>query len=181
MKCTGVADVDSAIALNGASVNCAIRSWPRAPSPVGRLTDYSLESAHQTLTPLLGAGPRLPSPSPCWPPGLSSSTTATMAGQVIMEGFIHHRMNVWLRRGITMLPTLFIIGLGVDPLRILVLSQVFLSFQFPFAVIPLVLFTANRKIMGPFLNRRITNVLAWAATAVILGLNAVLLVQTFVS
>ena len=59
------------------------------------------------------------------------------------------------------------------------LSQVFLSFQLPFAVIPLVLFTANRKIMGPFLNRRITNVLAWAATAVILVLNAVLLVQTF--
>ena len=78
-----------------------------------------------------------------------------------------------------MLPTLIIIGLGIDPLRILVLSQVSLSFQLPFAVIPLVLFTSNPEIMGPFTNGRITKVLAWAATAVIIGLNAVLLYQTF--
>ncbi len=101
-----------------------------------------------------------------------------MAGQVIMEGFIHHKMNVWLRRFITMLPTLLIIGLGIDPLQILVLSQVSLSFQLPFAVIPLVLFTSNPQIMGPFTNNRVTRILAWIATAVIIGLNVVLLYQT---
>ena len=80
---------------------------------------------------------------------------------------------------VTMLPTLIIIGLGLDPLQILVLSQVSLSFQLPFAMVPLVLFTQNRQIMGEFTNNRVTTVLAWAATLVILGLNGVLLYQTF--
>jgi manganese transport protein len=111
--------------------------------------------------------------------GLASSTTATMAGQVIMEGFIHHKMNVWLRRAVTMIPSLIVIGLGIDPLQILVLSQVSLSFQLPFAMVPLVLFTSSRKIMGEFTNNRVTRVLAWLTTAVILGLNMVLLYQIF--
>lgn len=100
-----------------------------------------------------------------------------MAGQVIMEGFLHHKMNVWLRRAITMVPSLIVIGLGVDPLRILVLSQVSLSFQLPFAMIPLVLFTSNPQIMGDFANTRITRLLAWLAAFIILSLNTVLLVQ----
>ena len=125
-------------------------------------------------------GPRLLFALALLASGLASSTTATMAGQVIMEGFIHYKMNVWLRRLITMLPTLIIIGLGIDPLRILVLSQVSLSFQLLFAMIPLVLFTSNAQIMGPFTNGRITKLLAWATTAVIIGLNGVLLYQTFV-
>jgi manganese transport protein len=101
-----------------------------------------------------------------------------MAGQVIMDGFIHHKINVWLRRAVTMIPSLIIIGLGIDPLMILVLSQVSLSFQLPFAMVPLVLFTRNRQIMGEFANNRVTQVLAWASTLSILVLNVVLVYQT---
>jgi manganese transport protein len=144
----------------------------------GRLKDYSLQSAHQTLTPLLGPLAGVAFAIALLASGLSSSTTATMAGQVVMEGFIHHKINIWLRRLITMIPTLIIIGLGLDPLQILVLSQVSLSFQLPFAMVPLVLFTNNRKIMGDFTNNRMTQVMAWATTALILGLNVVLLYQT---
>jgi manganese transport protein len=102
-----------------------------------------------------------------------------MAGQVIMEGFLHHRINVWLRRAVTMIPSLIVIGLKLDPLKILVLSQVSLSFQLPFAMIPLVIFTNSRRVMGEFTNNRLTQVLAWASTVIILSLNAVLLIQIF--
>lgn len=175
-----LAIADSVVALNGALlVNCAILIMAASAFSGGKLTDYSLETAYRTLTPLLGASAATVFAIALLASGLSSSTTATMAGQVIMEGFIHHKMNVWLRRGITMLPTLFVIGLGIDTLRILVLSQVFLAFQLPFAVIPLVLFTSNGKIMGPFINRRVTTVLAWGCAAIILALNVILVAQTF--
>jgi manganese transport protein len=175
-----MAVVDSVVALNGAFfVNAAILVMAATAFAGGKLTEYSLESAYQTLTPLLGPAAGAAFALALLASGLASSTTATMAGQVIMEGFTHHKMNVWLRRLITMLPTLIIIGLGVNPLRILVLSQVSLSFQLPFAVVPLVLFTSNPQIMGAFTNGRITKGLAWASTAIILGLNGVLLYQTF--
>ncbi len=174
-----LAIMDSVVALNGAFfVNAAILAMSAAVFADGRLSAYSLESAHQTLTPLLGPLAGVAFAVALLASGLASSTTATMAGQVIMEGFIHHKVNVWLRRAVTMIPSLVIIGLGLDPLQILVLSQVSLSFQLPFAMVPLVLFTSSRQIMGEFANNRMTKGLAWATTAVILGLNAVLLVQT---
>jgi manganese transport protein len=171
--------LDSFVALNGAFfVNAAILMMSAAVFSGGRLENYSLEAAHQTLTPLLGPLAGAAFAIALLASGLSSSTTATLAGQVIMEGFIHHHINVWLRRAITMLPSLVIIGLGFDPLQILVLSQVSLSFQLPFAVIPLVLFTNNKEIMGEFANSPVIKVLAWAATLLILSLNLVLLFQT---
>ena len=174
-----LAIMDSVVALNGAFfVNAAILVMSAAVFSGGRLAAYSLESAHQTLTPLLGPLAGAAFAIALLASGLASSTTATMAGQVIMDGFIHHRMNVWLRRAVTMIPSLIVIGLGIDPLQILVLSQVSLSFQLPFAMVPLVLFTGNRKIMGEFTNNRTTNFLAWATTALILGLNVVLVYQT---
>lgn len=174
-----LAIMDSVVALNGAFfVNAAILAMSAAVFHPDRLNDYSLEAAHQTLTPLLGPLAGAAFAVALLASGLSSSTTATMAGQVIMEGFIHHKMNVWLRRAVTMIPSLIVIGLGINPLQILVLSQVSLSFQLPFAMVPLVLFTSNPKIMGGFANNRLTRVLAWAATAVIISLNGVLLVQT---
>lgn len=174
-----LAVLDALVALNGAFfVNAAILVMSASAFSGGKLVEYSLESAHRTLTPLLGPLAAGAFALALLASGIASSTTATMAGQVIMEGFIHHKMNVWLRRFITMLPTLLIIGLGIDPLRILVLSQVSLSFQLPFAMIPLVLFTGNPQIMGPFTNHRVTQLLAWIATAVIIGLNVVLLYQT---
>jgi manganese transport protein len=173
-----LAIVDAVVALNGAFfVNAAILIMSAVVFSGGRLHEYSLETAHQTLTPILGPVAGVAFAIALLFSGLASSTTATMAGQVIMEGFLHHKMNVWLRRAITMVPSLIVIGLGVDPLKILVLSQVSLSFQLPFAMIPLILFTSNPRIMGNFTNTRTTRFLAWAAAAIILSLNIVLLVQ----
>lgn len=170
--------LDSLVALNGAFlVNAAILIMSAAVFADGRLHDYSLESAHQTLTPLLGAFAGTAFAVALLASGLASSTTATMAGQVIMEGFIHHRMNVWIRRGVTMVPSLIVIGMGIDPLRILVLSQVSLSFQLPFAVVPLLLFTSDRAVMGDFVNRTLTQWLAWGAALIIMALNALLVVE----
>ncbi len=172
--------IDSAVALNGAFlVNAAILVMSAAAFSGNRLQEYSLASAYKTLTPLLGPLAGVAFAIALLASGLASSTTATMAGQVIMDGFIHHRINVWLRRLVTMIPSLIVIGLGIEPIRILIISQVSLSFQLPFAMVPLVLFTSNPKIMGEFSNNRLTIILAWVSTAVILGLNAVLLYQVF--
>jgi len=172
--------LDSVVALNGAFfVNAAILSMSAAVFSGGRLSSYSLESAHQTLTPLLGSLAGAAFAIALLASGLSSSTTATMAGQVVMEGFLHHKMNVWLRRAVTMIPSLIVIGLGIDPLQILVLSQVSLSFQLPFAIVPLLLFTNNREIMGDFVNSRWIRILAWIVMLIIFSLNIVLIVQIF--
>ena len=107
--------------------------------------------------------------------GIASSCVGTMSGQVVMEGFLHRRIPVFLRRAITMIPALVLLAVGFNPTRALVLSQVFLSFGIPFALIPLVVFTANKKLMGKLANRRVTNVAAIAVTAVIVALNVYLL------
>jgi manganese transport protein len=98
-----------------------------------------------------------------------------MAGQVVMQGFIHRRIPLFLRRTITMAPALIVIAVGVNATSALVLSQVVLSFGIPFALIPLVLFTRDRSLMGELVNRRLTTVVAWAVAAVIVALNIVLL------
>jgi manganese transport protein len=103
-----------------------------------------------------------------------------MAGQVIMQGFLHWHIPLWLRRGITMAPALVVIAIGLDPTRTLVISQVILSFGIPFALVPLVLFTRKRDIMGTLVNRRLTTVAAWSVTALIIALNGYLLVQTLI-
>jgi manganese transport protein len=111
--------------------------------------------------------------------GLSSSSVGTLAGQVVMQGFINRRIPLFLRRLITMLPALLIIGIGVNPSRALVISQVVLSFGIPFALVPLVLFCKNRGIMGSLVNRRSTTVVATIVAGVIISLNLFLLEQTF--
>jgi len=107
--------------------------------------------------------------------GVASSCVGTMSGQVVMEGFLHRRISVFLRRAVTMLPALVLLAIGFSPTRALVLSQVFLSFGIPFALIPLVAFTASRNLMGTLVNRRVTTVAAIAVTAVIVALNVYLL------
>jgi manganese transport protein len=107
--------------------------------------------------------------------GVASSCVGTMSGQVVMEGFLHRRISVFLRRAVTMLPALVVLAIGFSPTRALVLSQVFLSFGIPFALIPLVAFTASRNLMGTLVNRRVTTVAAIAVTAVIVALNVYLL------
>jgi manganese transport protein len=112
--------------------------------------------------------------------GISSSSVGTLSGQVVMQGFIHRRISVFLRRAITMVPAMIVIGIHFDPSRALVLSQVFLSFGIPFAMIPLVMFCRNPKLMGNLVNSRLTNWAAYGVAGMIIGLNVFLLYETFV-
>jgi manganese transport protein len=111
--------------------------------------------------------------------GLSSSSVGTLAGQIVMQGFIQRTIPVFARRAITAAPALAVALAGVDPSRALVLSQVVLSFGIPFALIPLVLFTSRREVMGNLVNNGLTSFAAWAIAVVISGLNVFLLVETF--
>jgi manganese transport protein len=111
--------------------------------------------------------------------GVSSSSVGTLSGQVVMQGFIHRQISVFLRRAITMVPAMIVIGIHFDPSRALVLSQVFLSFGIPFAMIPLVMFCRNPKLMGNLVNSRLTNWAAYAVAGMIIGLNLFLIYQTF--
>lgn len=138
----------------------------------------SIEEAHRTLAPLLGQFSSTVFAISLLASGLSSSTVGTMAGQVIMQGFLHRRIPVWVRRLVTMAPALVVIMAGLDPTRTLVISQVVLSFGIPFALIPLVLFTRRRDLMGVLVNSRLTTVVAWILAALIISLNMFLLVQT---
>jgi len=101
-----------------------------------------------------------------------------MAGQVIMQGFLRRHIAPWIRRLVTMLPSLAVIALGFEPTRTLVISQVVLSFGLPFAVIPLVYFTSKKEIMGALVNRRATTFIASIVAALIVALNIFLLYQT---
>ena len=111
--------------------------------------------------------------------GVSSSSVGTLAGQVVMQGFIHRKISIFLRRAITMVPAMIVIGIHLDPSRTLVLSQVVLSFGIPFALIPLVMFSRDPKLMGNLVNHRVTSWAAYGVAGLIIGLNVFLLYQTF--
>jgi len=138
----------------------------------------SIEEAHRTLAPLLGSSASVVFAVSLLASGLSSSTVGTMSGQVIMQGFLKRRIPIWIRRLVTMAPSLFVIGVGWDPTRTLVISQVVLSFGLPFALVPLVQFTRRGDVMGVLANRRRTTAAAVVVTAGIIMLNGYLLVQT---
>lgn len=140
----------------------------------------TIEEAHRTLQPLLGSAASWVFAISLLASGLSSSSVGTMAGQVIMQGFLHWHIPVWIRRLVTMAPSLIVIALGLDPTRTLVLSQVVLSFGLPFAIIPLVMFTARREVMGVLVNRHFTTVLVSIVAGLIIALNLYLLYQTLV-
>lgn len=112
--------------------------------------------------------------------GLSSSSVGTMAGDVVMQGFINKKINLYLRRAITIIPPLVIIALGVNATSALVMSQVVLSFGIAFALIPLVIFTSDRRIMQGLVNHRITTILGWMISALVVALNLFLVVEMFV-
>ena len=139
----------------------------------------TIEEAHLTLQPLLGSAASAIFAVSLLAAGLSSASVGTMAGQVIMQGFLHRHIQPWLRRLITMVPSLIVIMIGVDPTRTLVISQVVLSFGLPFAVVPLILFTRRRDVMGTLVNHQATTLAASAAATVIIALNVYLLYQTF--
>jgi manganese transport protein len=144
----------------------------------GLLHVDSLEGAHKTLQPILGGASSVLFALALIASGLSSSAVGTLSGQVVMQGFIRKQIPVTVRRLVTMIPAFIVIAIGVDPSRTLVLSQVVLSFGIPFALVPLVMFTARRDVMGPLANRRITTVAASVVAGVIIILNVFLLGQT---
>jgi manganese transport protein len=139
----------------------------------------TIEEAHRTLEPLLGPSSSAVFAVALLAAGLSSSSVGTMAGQVIMQGFLHHKIPVIVRRLVTMVPALLVIFLGWDPTYVLILSQVVLSFGLPFAVIPLILFTRRRDLMGILVNKRVTTAAVTVIAALIIALNFFLLYEVF--
>jgi manganese transport protein len=154
-------------------VMAASTFWAHGMSKVA-----TLEEAHRTLTPLLGGASAVVFAVSLLASGLSSSTVGTMAGQVIMQGFLHRQISIWIRRIVTMMPAVIVIAMGLDPTRTLVISQVVLSFGIPFALVPLVLFTRRRDLMGSLANMGVTTIIAVLLTVLIVGLNLFLLYQT---
>jgi len=161
--------------INAAMLIMAAASFFRA----GLTHIASIEEAYRTLEPLLGSAARTVFAVSLLASGLASASVGTMAGQVIMQGFLHRQIPIWVRRLVTMVPSLVVIGLGLDPTRTLVASQVVLSFGLPFAIVPLILFTRRRDLMGELVNSAFTTIVASIVTALIVFLNGYLLYETF--
>ncbi len=173
-----VADVVIAMTIAGA-VNACMLIMAAATFHAKQLHEIgTIEEAYRTLTPILGSAAGDIFAISLVAAGLSSSAVGTMSGQVVMQGFIHFRIPLWIRRAVTVLPSLVVIGAGFDPTATLVVSQVVLSFGLPFAVIPLVLFTADGKIMGVLANKPLTTVISTIAVVLIVILNIYLLYDT---
>ena len=162
-------------AINAAMLIMAARTFHDR----GLINVDAIEKAYLTIEPLLGRAAGWLFALSLLASGLSSSAVGTLSGQIIMQGFLNRHIPVWIRRLVTMAPALIVIGLGLDPTRTLVLSQVVLSFALPFAIVPLVLFTRNREIMGVLVNRRVTTAAAVAVAGLVIAMNLYLLHQTF--
>jgi manganese transport protein len=170
-------EVVVALALAGL-INMAMVMMASSAFHAGHPDVAEIETAYHTLTPLLGgaaAGVFLLS---LIASGVSSSTVGTMAGQMIMQGFIGVRIPIWVRRLVTMIPAFVVVAIGVNATAALVISQVILSLALPLPMIALLIFTGRRDIMGAFANTRLTAALAIAGAAAVLVLNVVLIVQT---
>jgi len=167
-----------ALAVAGA-VNMAMVIMASAAFHAGHPDVAEIETAYHTLTPLLGGAAAAVFLVSLMASGISSSTVGTMAGQMIMQGFVGFRIPVWVRRLVTMLPAFAVVLMGVNATQALVYSQVVLSFALPIPMIALVMFTRDRSIMGEFVNGRATDMVAICGAAVILCLNVVLLLQIF--
>jgi manganese transport protein len=170
--------IDVIVAMNGAwlinsaMIVMAAVAFTHLDAPV---TD--VEQAYRTLGPLLGPAAATVFAVALLCSGLSSSTVGVMAGQVIIEGFLHIKFSIFLRRLITIIPAIVVLAVGLDPLKILLLSQVILSFTLPFALIPLLLLTNRESVMGSFVSKGGTRIAGWATVAIIITLNVVLLGQ----
>jgi manganese transport protein len=167
------------IALSMAGlVNMAMVMMASSAFHAGHPEVAEIETAYHTLTPLLGAAAAGIFLISLIASGVSASTVGTLAGQMIMQGFVGFRIPLWLRRLVTMLPAFAVIALGANPTRALVISQVVLSIALPLPMISLIIFTSRADVMGAFANRRLTRVIAISATALVLALNAVLIYQS---
>ena len=171
-------EVVVALAVAG-MVNMAMVIMAAAAFHKGHSDVAEIETAYLTLTPLLGAAAATVFLVSLLASGVSSSVVGTMAGQMIMQGFVGFRIPIWIRRLVTMVPAFAVVAWGVNATEALVFSQIVLSFALPIPMIALVLFTRRRDIMGEFVNSRLTDLAAIVGTVVVLSLNAVLLLQTF--
>jgi len=170
-------EVVIALAIAG-MVNMAMVMMASSAFHAGHSDVAEIETAYHTLTPLLGiaaAGVFLVS---LLASGVSSSTVGTMAGQMIMQGFVGFRIPIWVRRLVTMLPAFVVVGLGANATNALVMSQVVLSIALPLPMIALLMFTRRSDLMGRFANSRLTNFIGVFGTIIVLSLNVILIVQT---
>ena len=179
--------IDSTVALSIALfINAAILILSAATFHSGYQDVAEIQDAYKLLSPVLGFAPAsVLFAIALLASGQNSTLTGTLAGQIVMEGFVQIRLKPWLRRLLTRLVaivpallTIVFLGEG-STTNLLILSQVILSLQLSFAVIPLVMFTSDRRLMGEFVNPRWLKILAYAVTTIIVGLNAWLLLQTF--
>ncbi len=170
---------DVFVAMNGAwLINSAILIMAAVALGRGPAIEPTIQDAFHTLGPLMGRAAAVIFAVALLCSGLSSSTVGVMAGQVIIEGFLDIRFPIFVRRFLTILPALVVIGLGWNPLRILVDSQVLLSFTLPFALIPLLVLTQREEVMREFRSSALTRVIGWSVASFILALNVLLLWQT---
>ena len=160
--------------VNMAMVAMAATMFHNGHADVGEI-----ESAYHTLLPLMGVAAGAAFMASLLASGISSSVVGTIAGQTIMQDFVNIRIPLWLRRGVTMLPALVVVLIGTNATNALVLSQVVLSLVLPVPMIALLHLTGRADVMGAFVNGRVTAVAAWLATAVVLSLNLILLLQSF--
>lgn len=170
--------LDVVLALSGAGVMNLLLLVIAAAALAGQGID-TIQGAHAGIAAALGSGAALLFALGLLASGLASSSVGTLAGQVVMQGFIERRIPDAVRRLITLAPALVILASGVDPTRALVLSQVVLSFGIPFALVPLVQFTASRSVMGAYVNRRITTFAGIVCAALVISLNVVLIGLAF--
>jgi manganese transport protein len=173
--------VDVSVAMGLASlINMAMLIMAATTFFRAGLTEVgTLETAHRTLEPLLGKASSWIFAVSLLASGLSSSAVGTMAGQVMMQGFLKRQIPVWIRRLVTIIPSLVVISIGLDPTRTLVISQVLLSFGLPFAIIPLIIFTGRKSVMGILVNHPVTTALTCIVAALIIALNVYLICQAF--
>jgi manganese transport protein len=170
--------IDVFVAMNGAwLINSAMILMAAVAFVHTSNLQPTIQDAYHTLGPLFGRAAALVFAVALLCSGLSSSTVGVMAGQVIIEGFLAIKFPIFLRRLITIVPAIVIIATGLDPLKILVLSQVVLSFALPFALVPLLILTSRNSVMESFASDRNTRIAGWVTVAVIVTLNAVLLGQ----
>lgn len=172
--------VDVLVAMGVASfVNAAMLVMAAAAFHRNGITNVAtLEQAYVTLEPLLGKSASVVFGISLLASGLSSSAVGTSAGQIIMEGFVNRHIPVWIRRLVTVAPSILIIAIGLEPTRVLVISQVLLSFGLPVTIFSLLRFSADRRLMGSLVNARLTSVLLGAAAIFVSVLNLFLIIKT---
>ncbi|TKC86851.1 divalent metal cation transporter [Trinickia terrae] len=179
-KLVKFSDIEVVIALTVAGlINMAMIVMASAAFHAGHPEVAEIQTAYHTLAPLLGIGAAGIFLLALIASGISSSVVGTMAGQMIMQGFVGFQIPLWLRRVITMLPSIVVVAMGVDATRALVVSQVVLSLALPFPMAALVWFSCRRNVMGEHRSSPFLAVTASAAAAGVLALNVVLVLQTF--